>query len=275
VDLGALRAAGGSAGAGAEPEDLHADTPTRDDEAPARMNDANVDAAVASARGDGAYVKPECRLTACEGGDAMSREESIGWPEGTCVRVAARGQGSIEGLSLVPNGDLFAVTAEGDVKRYRDVDCDGRFDAATLPEEEVIWAQTGGGARNAVLDAAHGFLYVGAPGGVVRFSYCEDASGGASKTSIVTGMPEGERSTVLIVNGALYVSGSELDMPVVKRFALERFAGTALAWNDGEIVTRGTQDTDAFVQLTASVCADDGSWFSARDGVLYHVAHAP
>lgn len=194
--------------------------------------------------------------------------------EGLCARVVAHGQGWLRGLTFAPNGDLLAVTSDGEIRRYRDVDHDGLF-AAEAPET-VVWAKTGGeNGHSCQLDGDQ--LYCGSKGRIKRWRYAPGSDAGGPGEDVVVGLPEGgqhPRNPLLVANGFLYVaSGSTANsidpMPsdfdanrgVVKRFPLAKIApGRALSWRDGEMVARGMRYATAIARdLRGRVVAIDNS----------------
>lgn len=182
--------------------------------------------------------------------------------EGHCARVVATKQGALRGLTFAANGDLFAVTLDGDIKRYRDVDHDGLFAAA--PPETVTWGSTGGdNGHDCYADGQD--LYCGSRSGVRRWHIAAESEHGGAGDDVVVGMPEGGRHPkhpVAVWDGYLYaVSGSadnsmdpmppdyDTNRSVVKRFALAKLApGRPLAWKDGEVVVRGVRNVTAMAR---------------------------
>ncbi len=180
--------------------------------------------------------------------------------EGLCARVMAYDQGRLRGLTFAPNGDLYAVTIGGDIKRYRDVDHDGVF--GKDPPETITWAKLGTDqGHNCFLDGEQ--LYCGTKSGVKRWRVQADTNQGGAGEDVVVGAPEGGRHPkhpVGVWDGFLYVvSGSAANaidpMPadydrnrgVVKRFALAKLQpGKPLHWNNGELFARGLRNLTAF-----------------------------
>lgn len=182
--------------------------------------------------------------------------------EGLCARVVAHKQGELRGITFAPNGDLLAVTADGDIRRYRDVDHDGLYGAG--PPETIVWARTGGdNGHNCFIDGLD--LYCGSKSGVRRWRYTPETDRGGPGEDVIVGMPEGGRHPkhpVAVWDGFVYaVSGSADNsmspMPadfdstrsVVKRFPLGKLAaGKPFPWKDGEIVVRGVRNVTAMAR---------------------------
>lgn len=184
-------------------------------------------------------------------------------PAGMCARAVALNQGKLRQLAFAPNGDLFGVTIAGEIRRYRDVDCDGRF-ASTAPEQ-VLWASTGGNGNNIHIDSQAGYLYAGTPDGVSRWRYSAAADSGTGMQSVVTGQPTTGRhtyATVHVFDGWLYVqSGSadnvdatatgdyNQDRSLIKRFNLANYRPEApFEWQDGEVFAVGLRNTVGFAR---------------------------
>jgi glucose/arabinose dehydrogenase len=182
--------------------------------------------------------------------------------EGHCARNVAYEQGQLRGLTFATNGDLFGVTADGEIRRYRDVDRDGLFGAGA--PETIVWARTGGdNGHNCQLEQAE--LYCGSKLGVKRWHYDPAVDDGGPGEDVVIGMADGGRHPkhpVGIWDSWLYaVSGSadnsmspmpadyETNRNVVKRFPLKSYVpGKPFAWGDGEIVVRGVRNVTAFAR---------------------------
>lgn len=182
--------------------------------------------------------------------------------EGHCARVVANKQGPLRGLVFTANGDLLAVTSEGVIKRYRDVDHDGLYgDGAP---ETVDWASTGGdNGHNCHVEGSD--LYCGSKNGVKRWRYTPESDQGGPGEDVIVGMPEGGRHPkhpVAVWDGYVYaVSGSadnsmspmpadyDTSRNVVKRFALDRITpGKPFQWKDGEVVVRGVRNVTAMAR---------------------------
>lgn len=182
--------------------------------------------------------------------------------EGHCVRVVALEQGPLRALTFAANGDLLAVTSEGEIKRYRDVDHDGLYRDA--PPETTVWAMTGGdNGHNCQLEGQD--LYCGSKSGVKRWRYAPELDEGGPGHDVVVGMPEGgrhPRHPVAVWDGFVYaVSGSadnssspmpadyDANRSVVKRFPIDKLvSGKPLHWRDGEIVVRGVRGITALAR---------------------------
>lgn len=201
--------------------------------------------------------------------------------EGHCVRVVAHEQGPLRGLTFAANGDLLAVTSEGEIKRYRDADGDGLYGEGA--PETIVWATTGGdNGHDCQLDGQ--YLYCGSKSGVKRWRYAPEVDRGGPGDDVIAGMPEGGRHPkhpVAIADGFLYaVSGSadnsmspmpadyDTNRSVVKRFPLDKLAsGKPLQWRDGEIVVRGVRNVTALAR-------DPHGHVIGIDNSLDDVAHA-
>ncbi len=210
-----------------------------------------------------AGVEPGCRLPRpCEGGIRIPDEQHFVAP-GLCARAVAVQQDELRQIAFAPNGDLFAVTATGEIRRYRDLDCDGSF-ASTAPER-VLWASTGGNGNNLHIDAAAGYLYAGVPNGVKRWRYDPALDAGTDEQSVVVNQPStGDHTdpTVHVFDGFLYVhsgsaenvvdSGSPAyddDRSLIKRFALAGFDPSAsFEWTGGEVYALGLLDMVGYTQ---------------------------
>ena len=184
-------------------------------------------------------------------------------PAGMCARAVASGLGAIRQITFAPNGDLFAVTASGSIKRLRDADGDGFFRL----EEISTYANTGGNGNNCHIDVASGFLYAGSPGGVKRWPYSPTATDGGAGEDVVTGQPASghAKHTVHVYDGYLYVhSGSSSnasdpkspayddERSLIRRFSLSAFtAGSPFPWLSGEVVTKGLRNANGFTRNAA------------------------
>lgn len=182
--------------------------------------------------------------------------------EGLCARVVAHKQGRLRGITFAPNGDLLAVTSEGEIRRYRDIDHDGLY--ADGAPETIVWARTGGdNGHNCFIDGLD--LYCGSKTGVKRWRYTAETDQGGSGEDVIAGMPEGGRHPthpVALWDGFIYaVSGSadnsmnpmpadfDTNRNVVKRFPLGKLAaGKPFQWKDGEIVVRGVRNITAMAR---------------------------
>jgi glucose/arabinose dehydrogenase len=184
--------------------------------------------------------------------------------EGLCARVVAHDQGQLRGLTFTPSGDLFAVTSDGTIKRYRDVDKDGIY--APDPPETITWAKLGEddkAGHNCHLDGED--LYCGTKSGVKKWRVRPEANQGGAGEDVIVGAPEGGRHPkhpVGVWDGWLYVvSGSAQNaidpMPadydrhrgVVKRFPLAKLTpGRPFSWAAGEVYARGLRNLTAFAR---------------------------
>jgi hypothetical protein len=181
--------------------------------------------------------------------------------DGLCARVMAHGQGALRGLAFAPNGDLFAVTNDGQVRRYRDVDKDGIFAAG--PPETTEWAKAADG------DATHDCrfdgqdLYCTSKGRVVRWHTTPDADEGGAAEEVVVGIPargRRPRNSLGIWDGQLYVSNSA-DDGAVKRFPLSQYVpARPFAWKEGELFDTGLRSVKAIAHdRSGRIVAIDGA----------------
>jgi glucose/arabinose dehydrogenase len=183
-------------------------------------------------------------------------------PEGLCARAVATRQGRLRQITFAKNGDLFGVTTDGRILRYRDADGDGMYRGGEI----VDWAHTGGdNGNNAHLDEAAGLLYAGSPEGVKRWRYAPDVDQGGEGEHVMIGQPGGGNHPlhpVHVWDGWMYVdSGSDgnamdpmpadydTDRSVVKRFELGKLeTGKPFHWDDGEVVARGVRNVTGFAR---------------------------
>ncbi len=181
---------------------------------------------------------------------------------GLCARAVALGQGGLRELTFAPNGDLIAVTRDGTIRRYRDRNGNGVFDAGS--EEIVDWAKTGGdNGQNCHLDGD--YLYCGSQAGVKRWRYGPEVDRGGPAEDVMVGQPGGGNHPfhpTHVYDGWMYVdSGSErntmspmpadyvTDRAVIKRFELKRFVpGEPFRWSDGEVFVRGARNVTGFTR---------------------------
>ena len=184
---------------------------------------------------------------------------------GLCARVVATHQGSLRQLTFAPNGDLFAVTIPGSIRRYRDRNGDGRFTG----DEIVEWASTGGNnGHNCEIDARSGYLYAGSQDGVKRWKYGPEIDQGGPGEDVVVGQSGGGNHPyhpLHVYDGVLYVdSGSyknsidpmpvdyDGDRAVMKRFDLAKLVpGKPFQWRDGELFVRGVRNATGFTRDAA------------------------
>ncbi len=183
-------------------------------------------------------------------------------PEGLCACLVVGKQGPLREISFAPNGDLFGVTHDGVIRRYRDENRNGLFDAGT--HEVLDWAETGGdNGQNCHLEGDE--LYCGSQDGVKRWRYGPDLDHGGAGEDVVVGQPGGGNHPlhpVHVYDGLLYVdSGSERntmvpmpddypsDRAVIKRFDLSKLApGRPFRWEDGEVFVRGARNVTGFTR---------------------------
>lgn len=129
--------------------------------------------------------------------------------KGLCARLVAKNQGELRQITFAPNGDLFGVTVQGAIRRYRDVDQDGTF----APSEIVEWADVGGkNGNNCHIDGD--FLYAGSPDGVKRWTYAPDRDQGGAGEDVMVGQPGGGNHPyppVHVRDGWLYVDSGSAD----------------------------------------------------------------
>jgi hypothetical protein len=222
---------------------------------------------------DAAYVKPDCApIDPCSAGEPVTDPELVKLAgAGQCVRTVVRlRDGNVRQVTALPNGDLMAVTQSGEIRRYRDLDCDGAFD--TRAPEQITWAYTGGSANNVALDAEHGVLFAASPGGVSRFSYCEDQDAGSPVLEIEGMASCPESSSVTIEDGQLLVSSEHEH--VVRRFSVAALLDSAkpLHWADGEIARSGEAETCAYVTSAGATRAGAHTSFIARGDAILRVS---
>jgi glucose/arabinose dehydrogenase len=228
-----------------------------------------------------AEVDPTPRSTAACGPRGLPPDRHF-VAEGLCARVVAHDQGPLRGITFSPNGDLLAVTLDGELKRYRDVDHDGLY-GEDAPET-IVWATTGSETgHDCHLDGQD--LYCGSRTGVKRWRYAPDLDHGGPGEDVIVGMPEGGRHPkhpVAVWDGFLYAaSGSDdnananIPLPAdydtnrnaVKRFPIDRLGrGRPVPWKDGEIVVRGVRNVSAMAR-------DSGGHLIAIDNGPDDVAH--
>jgi glucose/arabinose dehydrogenase len=181
---------------------------------------------------------------------------------GLCARAVALRQGPLREITFLPNGDLVAVTRDGTIRRYRDVNGNGIFDEG--PPETVDWAKTGGShGHNCHFD--RDYLYCGSDEGVRRWKYAPALDRGGEGEDVMVGQPGGGNHPfhpVHVYDGWMYVdSGSErntffslpddyvTDRAVIKRFPIARFTpGKPFEWNEGEVFVRGARNVTGFTQ---------------------------
>jgi glucose/arabinose dehydrogenase len=184
---------------------------------------------------------------------------------GLCARLVASKQGELRQITFAPNGDLFGVTIPGAIRRYRDANHDGVFEA----NEIVEWANTGSeNGNNCDLDTSGGYLYAGTKDGVKRWKYAPEQERGGPGEDVMIGQPGGGNHPfhpVHVYDGFMYVdSGSEhnavrTDPPaydsersVVKRFDLSKLEpGKPFQWRDGEVFVSGVRNVTGFTRNAA------------------------
>ncbi len=176
--------------------------------------------------------------------------------------MVATHQGELRQITFAPNGDLFGVTITGSIRRYRDLNQNGVFEA----NEIVEWANTGNeNGNNCEIDASGGYLYAGTRDGVKRWKYSAQVDHGGPGEDVMVGQPGGGNHPfhpVHVYDGFMYVdSGSEHNAvvpepavydsqrSVVKRFELARFvSGTPFQWRDGEVFVSGVRNVTGFTR---------------------------
>ena len=184
-------------------------------------------------------------------------------PSGMCANVVSPSLGVVRQITFAPNGDLFAVTGSGSIKRLHDDDGDGFFQL----NEVATYGETGGNGNNVHVDAAGGFVYAGSPAGVKRWPYDPSGKTGGAGEDVVTGQPaDGHaKHTVHVYDGYLYVhSGSagndsapknpayDDQRSLIRRYPLATFtSGTPFAWLSGEVVTSGLRNANGFTRNAA------------------------
>lgn len=236
------------------------DTPATAEGAPPNENGTDASASETGAGIDASSL-PQGTGDPCRGIPLPADQHFV--PAGMCASVVASGLGAIRQLTFAPNGDMFGVTAGGEIKRFRDADGDGFYQ----PGEISTYGSTGGNGNNCHIDVAGGFLYAGTPTGVKRWPYSPTATDGGEGENVVTGQPASGHSkhTVHVYDGYLYVhSGSSSnasdpkspeyddERSLIRRFALSAFTpGTPFAWLSGEVVTKGLRNANGFTKNAA------------------------
>ncbi len=184
---------------------------------------------------------------------------------GLCARLVASKQGELRQITFAPNGDLFGVTIPGAIRRYRDTNRNGVFEA----NEIVEWANTGTeNGNNCDIDAQGGYLYAGTKEGVKRWRYAAEIERGGPGEDVMVGQPGGGNHPfhpVHVYDGFMYVdSGSEhnavrpdppkydSERSVIKRFDLSKLRpGRPFRWQDGEVFVRGVRNVTGFTRTAA------------------------
>jgi glucose/arabinose dehydrogenase len=219
---------------------------------------------------------------ACSGGIPLPSASTYVAP-GLCARAVATHQGRLRQIAFAPNGDLFGVTVEGEIRRYRDVDQNGSFDDDE--PETVAWADTGGNGNNVHIDAAGGYLYAGTPEGVKRWPFDDgtvpgipDADASSTGDDVLIDQPAtGSHTyhTVHVFGGWMYVqmgSAANVSDPatpdydtnrsVMKRFWLADFVGgVPFLWTEGEVFAVGLRNTVGFTRHA------NGSLYGVVNGI--------
>lgn len=213
------------------------------------------------ARFDALAPPPPAKGDPCRGVPLPADQHYV--PAGLCASLVATNLKAFRQITFAPNGDLFGVDASGAIKRLRDEDGDGFFQAGEI----TAYASTGGNGNNAHIDVAGGFMYAGTPNGVKRFSYSPTSTTGGAGDVVISDQPTGGHSkhTVHVYDGFLYVhSGSsdnfsspngaayDDDRSLIRRFDLSKYApGTPMPWLSGEIVTHGLRNANGFTKNAA------------------------
>jgi glucose/arabinose dehydrogenase len=179
---------------------------------------------------------------------------------GLCASTVATGQGALRQISFSSNGDLWGVTAEGQIRRFRDADGDGAFQGGEI----VDWATTDGNGQNVHIDEVAGYLYSGTPIGVRGWSWSNAIDAGGAGQDILVDQPSSgghAKHTVHVWDGWMYVQSGSSDnvsdpkapsyddqRSLVKRFKLASLAaGKPFSWiTDGEIFADGLRNTLGF-----------------------------
>lgn len=201
---------------------------------------------------------PDAKGDPCRGQPLPTDQHHV--PEGLCARLVAANLGTFRQITFAPNGDLFGVSTDGTIRRLRDADGDGYFQASEITK----FASTGGNGNNCHVDAAGGYVYAGTSDGVRRWPYAPDATTGGDGEDVVTGQPTGGHAfhTVHVYDGYLYVhSGSagnatdpkspeyDDERSLIRRFPLASFkSGAPFAWGTGEVVTKGLRNASGFTK---------------------------
>jgi glucose/arabinose dehydrogenase len=180
-------------------------------------------------------------------------------PSGMCARTIATGQSGLRQITFSSNGDLWGVTANGQIKRFRDTNGDGVYQSGEITN----WASTGGNGQNVHIDEAGGYLYSGTSSGVRRWMWSNTIDSGGTGQDVMTGQPGNgnhPKHTVHVWDNWMYVqSGSSGNVSsssatsydtgrnLIKRFNLASFSGTALNWmSGGEVFVDGTRNILGF-----------------------------
>jgi glucose/arabinose dehydrogenase len=176
-----------------------------------------------------------------------------------CARTIATGQAGLRQITFSSNGDLWGVTANGQIKRFRDANSDGIFQSGEI----VNWASTGGNGQNVHIDEAGGYLYSGTSAGVRRWQWSNTIDSGGTGQDVLTGQPSNgnhPKHTVHVWDGWMYVqsgssgnvsatspSGYDAGRNLIKRFNVSTFSGTAFNWmSGGEVFVDGTRNVLGF-----------------------------
>jgi len=225
----------------------------------------------ASGSGSDASTSADSGATSalCQGGIGIPDDVHVA-PSDVCVRAVATKQEKLRQIAFAQNGDLYGVTQEGIIRRYRDLNGNGSFESG--PPETVDYATTGGNGNNVHIDDVGGYLYAGTPEGVSRWPLpaADDspADGGAGEP-VVVGQPSSGRHpyhTVHLYGGFLYVhSGSadnvdtagspnyETERALIKRFPIKSFsANTPFEWKNGELFAIGLRNAVGYTEQPAT-----------------------
>jgi len=164
-------------------------------------------------------------------------------------------------IAFSSNGDLWVVSVNGQIRRLRDANANGSYEAAEI----VVWASTGGNGQNVHLDEQAGYLYSGTTAGVRRWKWSAALDAGGDGEEVMIGQPGNAnhpKHTVHVWDGMMYVmSGSsgnasnentdksqyDTQRSVIKRFKLADFTpGTPFQWSAGEVFVKGIRNTLGF-----------------------------
>ena len=177
-----------------------------------------------------------------------------------CARTVATGQAGLRQIVFSSNGDLWGVTANGQIKRFRDANGDGVYQSGEI----VNWASTGGngqnvphrrGGRLSLLRAPRAACGAGCRGDTID-------SGGTGQ-DVMTGQPGNgnhPKHTVHVWDNWMYVmSGSSGNVSsssntsydtgrnLIRRFNLASFSGTAFNWmTAARCIVDGTRNVLGF-----------------------------
>ena len=220
------------------------------------------DAGDGAANPDTGGPLPEAQGDPCRGVPLPEDQHYV--PDGLCARVVASGVSKLRSIAFSSDGDLFGQAQSGTIFRFHDEDGDGFFQKSEIKQ----YAASNGNGNNVSIDEKGGYLYAGAGGGVVRFTWAPGATSGGDPEDVVVKQPTGGHGvhTVHVYDGYLYVVSSSAgnatnETPggvydtvrsVVKRWPLASFTpGTPFEWSTGEVFTQGLRNMNGFTRNAA------------------------